>query len=97
MNYRVHPGAALEHEEQVAFYEDRRPGLGARYHAATMRAIAKACESSNQFRIVRAPDIRRVSLHGFPFAIVFRIVGSEVQVLAIAHRRRKPNYWAPRT
>lgn len=28
MNYVLHPAAALEHEEQVAYYEARSPGLG---------------------------------------------------------------------
>lgn len=39
MNYVLHPAAALEHEEQVAYYEARSPGLGRRYHAAFRSAL----------------------------------------------------------
>jgi hypothetical protein len=74
VNYRLHPEAALEHEEQVAYYEERRRGLGQRYHAAMLRAVGKACRAPHIFRVVGAPDLRRVSLLGFPLAIIFREV-----------------------
>ena len=96
MNYRLHPEAALEHEEQVAYYEERRRGLGQRYHAAMLRAVGKACRAPHRFRVVRSPDLRRVSLQGFPLAVIFREVAGVVQVLAIAHHRREPNYWRKR-
>lgn len=97
MNWRLHPDAALEHEEQVTYYEERRVGLGARYHSATMLAITSACQTPLRFRVVRPPDIRKVSLRGFPYSVVYREVDSVVQVLAVAHHRREPGYWARRT
>jgi hypothetical protein len=42
VTFRLHPEAALEHERQVAYYEERSTGLGRRYHAATMQAIGLA-------------------------------------------------------
>ena len=62
MKVWLHPEAALEHEEQVAYYEARAVGLGRRYHAA----------------------------------LLFREASGEIQVLAIAHLRRRPGYWASR-
>lgn len=97
MNYRLHPDAALEHEEQVAYYEDHRTGLGRRYHQAALRAIQSACRTPRRFKVVRPPNIRKVSLRGFPFAVVYREVDAEVQVLALAHHRREPYYWSKRT
>ena len=96
MTYRLHPEAALEHERQVAYYEERSTGLGRRYHVATMRAIGKAVEVPRQYKVVRSPDLRQVHLRGSPFAIVYRESGGIVQVLAVAHHRRHPNYWAMR-
>jgi toxin ParE1/3/4 len=97
VNYQLHPDAALEHEEQVAYYEDRRVGLGTRYHAAMIRAIARVCETPHQLKIVRPPNICKVSLQGFPYAVIYRAVDSIVQVLAVAHHRRDPSYWQRRT
>lgn len=42
MTYRLHPEATLEHERQVAYYEERSTGLGRSYHVAKMLAIDKA-------------------------------------------------------
>jgi toxin ParE1/3/4 len=97
VNYRLHPDAALEHEEQIAYYEERRAGLGRRYHLAMLRAIDLACRAPGGFKIVRPPNLHKVSLRGFPFAVIYREVDSIVQVLAIAHHRRTPNYWVRRT
>ena len=96
MNWRLHPDAAVEHEEQVAYYEERRVGLGARYHSATMLAITSACQTPFRFRIVRPPNIRKVSLRGFPYSVIYREVDSVVQVLGVAHHRREPGYWTRR-
>ena len=97
MNYRLHPDATLEHEEQVAYYEERRAGLGRRYHRAMFRAVESACHAPSRFKIVCPPNIRKVSLRGFPFAVVYREIDAMVQVLAVAHHRRVPNYWSRRT
>jgi toxin ParE1/3/4 len=97
VNYRLHPDAALEHENQIAYYEERRAGLGRRYHLAMLQAIRVACTNPRRFKIIRPPNLRKASLRGFPFAVVYRDVDSMVQVLAIAHHRRAPNYWVPRT
>ena len=42
MIYALHPEAALEHLEQIAYYEDKSPGLGMRYHRSFKSAVAKA-------------------------------------------------------
>lgn len=47
-------------------------------------------------KIVRSPDIRKISLQGFKFWVIYREVDDVVQVLAVAHHRRYPDYWMPR-
>jgi toxin ParE1/3/4 len=96
VTYRLHPEAALEHERQVAYYEEQGAGLGRRYHEATLRAIGKAVDSPQRLKISRLPDIRKISLQGFKFWVIYRDVGGTVQVLAVAHYRRHPDYWVPR-
>ena len=41
-------------------------------------------------------DLRRVRLHRFPFHIFFAARDEEIVVVAIAHERRRPDYWADR-
>lgn len=96
MIYALHPEAALEHEQQVAYYEERQVGLGQRYHLAFLSAAARACDSPHRFKVIRHPEIRGVGLAGFPFGLVFRPAGDVVQVLAIARHRKRPEYWTGR-
>jgi len=40
---------------------------------------------------------RRALLEGFPYAVVYREVSNdEIEIVAIAHLRRRPKYWAGR-
>ena len=95
MNYEIHPAAALEHEEQVAYYEARSPGLGRRYHAAFRSALLRVCEAPDRYKVIQAPDIRLTCLRGFPFSLIYRAV-DVVHVLAVAPHRKRPGYWAER-
>lgn len=96
MSYVLHPEAALEHQQQVLYYQEQQRGLGVRYHAAFKVDLASACAAPHRFKVVRQPAIRKVGLQGFPFSVIYREVGDAVQVLAVAHHRRRPEYWAGR-
>jgi hypothetical protein len=40
---------------------------------------------------------RRALLEGFPYAVVNREVSTdEIEIVAVAHLRRRPKYWADR-
>ena len=96
MSYWLHPEAAQEHKKQVAYYQEIQAGLGARYHAEFLSTLERVCASPNRFRIVLSPDIRRAIFKVFHFDVIYREVDGVVQVLAIAHQRRQPAYWAGR-
>jgi len=40
---------------------------------------------------------RRFPVRKFPYSIVYYVRGEELRVIALAHHRRKPDYWAVRT
>jgi plasmid stabilization system protein ParE len=96
VKHRFHPAAKAEHLEQIAYFEEQQAGLGRRYLTEVESAIARACAAPRQHRVEQAPDLRRIAVHGFPFTILFREEGGLVQVLAIAHFRRRPRYWLTR-
>ena len=39
---------------------------------------------------------RRYILRRFPFSIIYQITAEELRILAVAHHRRRPGYWAQR-
>lgn len=55
-------------------------------------------------RIVEAPNRYPISLHRtrrilfdrYPFSIYYRVTDDEIVVVAVAHQKRRPGYWASR-
>ena len=96
MNYWLHPAAAEEHTRQVTYYEESQVGLGRRYHSEFLETISRVCADPKISRVVHAPDLRRAMFKIFHFDVIYREVEGSVHVLAVAHHRREPDYWAAR-
>lgn len=96
MSYFFHEDARAEHLEHVAYYESCQAGLGARYLAAFDRAMDMVCQAPDRYRIELEPGIRKFRVPGFPYNILYRAVGSDIEVLVVAPHRRRPGYWLGR-
>lgn len=72
--------------------EAQRHGLGARYLAAFEAAMVKVCENPERYRVEFAPGIRRYRVPGFPYNILYRQSGIEIEILVVAPHRRRPGY-----
>jgi plasmid stabilization system protein ParE len=96
VNYTLHLAAEAEHLQHAGYYRAIRPSLAAQYLADFESTVDRICEAPNRFRIERPPNLRVVSLLKFPYFVVYRDIGSSVQVLAVPHFRQRPGYWAGR-
>ena len=96
MSYFFNEAARVEHLEHVAYYESCQQGLGARYLLAFDDAMDKVSQSPGRYRVEFPPDIRKYRVPGFPYNVLYRLVGSEVEVLVVAPHRRRPGYWLNR-
>jgi plasmid stabilization system protein ParE len=95
-NVEFHPEAENEFLTAVSFYEESSPGLGERFSREVAQAserIAKFPQSGRQF----GHRLQRVIVKGFPYALVYSVGGAGILVVAVAHLRRRPKYWQPRT
>ncbi|MGH6959867.1 MAG: type II toxin-antitoxin system RelE/ParE family toxin [Dongiaceae bacterium] len=91
MSFQFHPESEAEYLEAIAYYEKRRASLGASYMAEFEHAVARICQAPDRYPVERQPDVRRAGLRRFPFSVLYREVGGVVQVLAVAHHRRRPS------
>ena len=96
MSYYFHPAAEAEHLETVAYYESKRAGLGASYLADFEQLLNEIVRNPQRSPIEQQPEIRRRRMDKFPFTILYREASKQVQVLAVSHHRRRPNYWLGR-
>jgi toxin ParE1/3/4 len=87
--------ARAEFLAAVAFYEDCQGGLGRRFRELVEAEIENIVAMPFRFRLLRTP-FRRCLVFGFPYAIIFSIEPNFILVIAVAHTRRRPNYWSSR-
>ena len=96
MSYAFHPDAEAEYLEAIAYYEERRAGLGATYIGEFEHAMARICQAPRRYPVAREPDVRCIRLRRFPFNVLYRETSGVVQILAVAHHRRRPACWLGR-
>jgi toxin ParE1/3/4 len=92
---RVHPEAQHEAEAAVEWYGQRSPHAARRLVTELRSALERIQQAPKQFPKL-AFDIRRMVLGRFPYVIVFRETKTEIEIVAIAHGRRRPGYWRER-
>ena len=96
MKYAFHPEAADEYAETVAYYKSLRTVLGMRFDRAVKSVIVGACELPTRYRLEDSQATRKGRVQGFPYNVIFREVEDGIQILAVAHHRRRPLYWLGR-
>jgi toxin ParE1/3/4 len=90
------PPAADELVAAAVYYESQADGLGARFFTAMKRLTAE---------IEIAPHVPRVWRHGvrrhfgpeFPYMLIYIERPAHVVVIAVAHFKRRPDFWHART
>lgn len=90
-----HPKASIELEAAATYYEKRQSGLGKSFLAETRKAHIRISELPNAALEIR-PGIRRRSIHRFPYYVVYAISTENIAVIAVAHKRRRPDFWVGR-
>ena len=90
-----HPEAEDEYFEAIAFYDAEHPNLGDEFVEAVASASAFICANSEAGRRVR-PTVRRWLVRRFPYALFYVDEPERIYILAVAHHRRKPDYWVHR-
>ena len=95
MPVRFHPKASAELEATASYYEGKRSGLGALFSSEARKAQNRIAELPAAARQVR-DSIRRRSIHGFPYFLYYSVEEVEIIVIAVAHKRRRPEYWEQR-
>src|SRR3954468_11717533 len=91
-----HPAAATEVQAALVWYEDRSRTVAEQFLLELDRALAVIPESPKSWeQVIRS--WRRYPLRRFPFLIYFRESDSGIEVVVVAHGRRRPGYWQDRT
>jgi plasmid stabilization system protein ParE len=92
---RLLPEAEDDLAEAAVFLEGRVPGLGERLTAEVEHAIERLRENPHVGPHL-GRGVHKLRVNRFPYNLVYRVLSTEVLVLAVAHHRRRPSYWRGR-
>lgn len=94
------PEAALELVDAGRWYQEQADGLGAKFVAAVDATIETISSWPNTGApvegITGGHQVRRAPVDGFPYSVAYAVSDETIQVLAVAHDRRRPTYWTAR-
>lgn len=93
---RFRPAAAREFAAAFRYYEQDHPGRGARFIEAVDATLGRIEEAPLRFAVLHEPDIRSAKVDRFPHRVVYVAVDTVVDVIAVAHAKRRPGYWRSR-
>jgi toxin ParE1/3/4 len=92
----IHTEARKELDGAIAYYEAQKVGLGLDLLSEVEKVLGKIQQNPNLGTPYKIEGIRRYTIQRFPYLIFYTELEEVIWVIAIAHGKRKPNYWKQR-
>lgn len=90
-----HPEAREEAIEAYDWYAQRSQSAADAFWDELQDA-GKAIQKSPEFWSHYLHDTRRYLMKRYPFVVVYRVGEERIEIVAVAHGRRRPGYWKRR-
>lgn len=90
-----HPEALAEAQAAVAWYRERSARAAEAFVSELEKGIQAIEEAPHRWPRFEQ-GCRRFPLVRFPYLIFYRETARSIEVVAIAHGRRRPGYWRSR-
>ena len=95
MLLEFHPAAAKEADAATDWYAERSLVAARAFVSELIHAVDQVMEDPERWPFFEN-DARRYVFPQFPFSLVYRIRHDKIQIIAVAHSKRKPGYWKKR-
>lgn len=90
-----HPDALEEVVAAAAWYRERSVAASIAFEEEIAHAMDRIAQAPERYPAF-VDESRRYLLRRFPFAIVYRVEDQSIEIVAVAHWRRRPGYWRNR-
>ncbi len=92
-----HPDAIADANEAKAWYAERSPLAAHGFVLAVDQAVAAVMEAPERWPVRRKGCRHYVFPNRYPFDLIYRLdPRGRIQVVAVAHQKRRPEYWRGR-
>ena len=92
---RLHSQAERELRAAYLWYLDRNVIVADAFQSEAVHSIKAVSDDPLRWPVL-SRAARRYVFPRFPFSLVYRVRDDRVEVIAFAHHKRKPGYWATR-
>lgn len=89
---RILRAAAAESRAAWRWYRARNPDAASGFLAEYDRALQSIADAPERW----PPHLygtRRLLFRRYPYTIIYRVTAEEIEVVAVAHQHRSPDYW----
>ena len=90
-----HPDAVDEAQAARQWYAERSQSAAGSFLAELDQGIEAIALAPERWPVF-VHGTRRYLFHRFPFQLIYRVMNNRIEVVAIAHGRRRPGYWKTR-
>ena len=97
MNVDFHSAAEREFLQAVDYYNGQKPGLRFEFADQVRDAVQSIRTHPDAWAWISQKDnLRRCRTRRFPYGIIYLVRSDRILILAVAHLRRRPDYWRDR-
>jgi plasmid stabilization system protein ParE len=89
------PGARQDFDASFDWYSARSAQAAVRFTGAINDTLTRIATQPDQFAAIDKRH-REGLVRRFPFRIIYRVESDGVLIVAVAHAKRRPNYWKRR-
>lgn len=93
--FRYYREAIAEVREARRWYHVESPAVAMSLTQELRRTLMAIHEAPLRWPILR-PGYRRLRLRRFPYMVVYRVSGINLDIVALAHLHRRAGYWKDR-
>lgn len=92
----IHTEARKELDAAIGYYEEQKIGLGLELLSDVEEVLGNIQQNPKLGTLYKIEGIRRYGVKRFPYLIFYTELEEIIWIIAIAHGKRKPNYWRER-
>lgn len=92
-----HEEAEHDLDDSVVYYDRQQEGLGQQFADAVELAVQRIRENPERFQRHEGTEIRKLRMDRFPFTIYFQDLDECVWIVAVAHHKRRKDFWLHRS